>query len=147
MYTPNAKTEIVIGKEYPAKVIPLINSAKKSIEILMFDWRWYKDDFANPMQQLNHALVTAVRRGVKIDCMTNYNELVGLLNELGINARLWPKSSLLHSKLLVIDRQIVVMGSHNFTSNAFTSNLETSTIMHDETLACSYSDFFKDLCQ
>lgn len=147
MYTPNAKPQILIGSEYPEAVIPLINSAKKSIEILMFDWRWYKNDFANPMQQLNHAIVSSVRRRVQVSAITNYNEVIDTLNAQGIKAIQWPRNTLLHSKLLVIDRQIVVMGSHNFTSNAFTSNLETSTILHDEALAVSYSDFFRELCQ
>lgn len=147
MYTPNAKPQILIGKEYPQAVIPLINNAKKSIEILMFDWRWYKNDFANPMQQLNHALITTARRGVQVSAITNYNEVIDTLKAQGVNAMQWPRNTLLHSKLIVIDRQIVVMGSHNFTSNAFTSNLETSTILFDEALAISYSDFFRDLCQ
>lgn len=147
MYPTNAKAQILIGKDYPKNVIPLIQNAKKCIEILMFDWRWYKNDFSNPMQQLNHAIVSASRRGVSVACLTNYNEVIEVLKAQGINASVWPKTTLLHSKLLVIDRFIVVIGSHNFTSNAFTSNLETSTILYDETLACQYSDFFRELCQ
>lgn len=142
-----AKHEILVGKNYIEKVIPLINEAKKNIEILMFDWRWYKDDFSNPMQRLNHALVSAVRRGVSVACITNYKEIRDLLLTLGFDARKWPNDQLLHSKVLIIDREIVIMGSHNFTNNAFCSNLETSTLMYDPVLAVQYSDFFRDLCQ
>jgi len=33
--------EYISGREYPVKVIPLIEQSVKSIKIIVFDWRWY----------------------------------------------------------------------------------------------------------
>lgn len=139
------QNETIIGAEYPVKVGKLIDSAKYSIDILMFDWRWYKDDIAHPLQIFNQKLVRAVRRGVRIRTITNYAELVDTLNTLGFYAKKWPQKNLLHSKLVIIDKEIVVSGSHNFTGNAFCANLETSVIFHEPALALKFSDYFNNL--
>ena len=145
MGTEILKNEIVIGSNYPTKIIPFIDQAKISLDILMFDWRWYKNDISNPVQLLNQAIVRAVRRGVKVRALTNYAELVDLLRFLNIDAKLWPKKSLLHSKCLVIDKSITVMGSHNWTNNAFTSNYETSFIQFDPDVSEQMTTYFNDI--
>lgn len=137
--------ETIIGSQYPEKVGELIEQAKFSIDILMFDWRWYKNDPSHPLQIFNQKMVRAVRRGVKIRVISNYNEVIDTLNVLGFYAKKWPASNLMHSKLVIIDNEIVVSGSHNFTGNAFTSNLETSNIFFDEKTAKTFSEFFKNL--
>jgi len=139
------QNETIIGKEYPEKVGKLIENAKSSIDILMFDWRWYKDDMAHPLQIFNQKLVRAVRRGVKIRVITNFTELVDMLNTLGFDAKVWSKANLLHSKLLIIDNEIVVSGSHNLTGNAFCSNIEISNIIYGEALAYTYKNYFNNL--
>ncbi len=98
-----------------------------------------------PCKSLIKKMVRAVRRGVKIRVISNYAEVIDTLNILGFYAKKWPASNLMHSKLVIIDNQIVVSGSHNFTGNAFTSNLETSNIFNDEKTAKTFSDFFKNL--
>jgi len=139
------ENETIKGAEYPEKVGKLIDTAKSTIDILMFDWRWYKDDIGHPLQIFNQKLVRAVRRGVRIRTITNYAELVDTLNILGFYAKKWPHKNLLHSKLVIIDNQIVVSGSHNFTGNAFCANLETSVILHEETLAKSFTEYFNNI--
>jgi phosphatidylserine/phosphatidylglycerophosphate/cardiolipin synthase-like enzyme len=139
------ENQTIIGAEYPVKVGKLIETAKSSIDILMFDWRWYKDDMAHPLQIFNQKLVRAVRRGVRIRTITNYAELVDTLNILGFYAKKWPQKNLLHSKLVIIDKEIVVSGSHNFTGNAFCANLETSVIFHEPALAQKFTEYFENI--
>jgi len=139
------QNETIIGSEYPVKVGKLIDTAKSKIDILMFDWRWYKNDISHPLQIFNQKLVRAVRRGVKIRVITNFAELVDTLNTLGFDAQVWPNKNMLHSKLLIIDGEIVVSGSHNLTGNAFTANLETSVIFHEPALAKSFSEYFENI--
>ncbi len=141
------ENETIIGSEYPVKVGKLIDTAKYSIDILMFDWRWYKDDISHPLQIFNQKLVRAVRRGVRVRTITNYAELVDTLNILGFYAKKWNQKNLLHSKLVIIDNEKVVAGSHNFTGNAFCSNLETSVIFNDEKTAKQFSEYFNNIWQ
>ena len=141
------QTRTIIGSEYPKKVIPLIDGAKRCILMCMFDWRWYKDDFAHPVSLFNSALLRAHRRGVNVKILTNYAEVIDFVTGLGFNAKKWPDKSLLHSKFLIFDDKTCVIGSHNITQSAFTSNMETSIILTDSDDIKRFSAYFDALWQ
>lgn len=141
------KSKIIIGAEYPKKVIPLIENAQNSIEMCMFDWRWYRDEIANPVSLFNHALVSASRRGVKTRILTQYKEIIDYVRKLGLDVVKWPERSLMHSKFIIIDEKIVIIGSHNITFSAFTSNMETSVIMYNENEVRELLEYFNNIWQ
>ena len=141
------QTRTIIGAEYPKKVIPIIDGAKRTIVMCMFEWRWYKDDFAHPVSLFNSALLRAHRRGVNVRILTNYAEVIAFAITLGFNAKKWPDKSLLHSKFIIVDGEKCVMGSHNITQSAFTSNIEISTIVDDPDDIRRFSNYFEMLWQ
>lgn len=49
-----------------------------------------------------------------------------------------PKHVIAHNKIMIIDRQIVITGSFNFTENAELHNAENLVIIHDESIAHQY---------
>lgn len=136
----------LIGSEYFSYVVPLIDNAKESIKILMFDWRWYPNGLGSPVQEFNQSLVRASRRGVSVRCVVNCDGIVETLAKLGIKAKKYNSKNLLHSKLLILDKQAVVIGSHNISSNAFESNVETSVVVFNEKVADHFSNFFEKIC-
>lgn len=121
--------EFVIGSDYPKKIIPLLDKAKKNVDIVVYDWRWYADQLAHPVQQFNMAIVRAVKRGVIVRAVVNAHTIVPELTGVGVKVRRLGDSRVLHSKLIIIDSSVLVIGSHNFTRNAFASNIETSVIL------------------
>lgn len=137
--------ESIIGNDFPKKVIPLINQAQKSIKIIVFDWRWYPDDPANPCQQFNHAILTAKNRGVEVNVITNIDQVVNVLNSQGCKAKKPHSKKLVHAKIMIIDDQCVIIGSHNYTQNAFTMNREISVILRGLSDVSPFSDFFNSL--
>jgi len=147
MRTPIHKNKCLVGGEYSGEVIKLINDTVKSIEIVMFDWRWYGEDPTNPMQLINNALVRAVRRGVTIRALTGNKKIVPLLIQQGIMTKKINKRGLLHSKLLILDSELIVLGSHNLTGSAMYSNIETSMIIPCKESAQQFIEFFKRLWQ
>lgn len=138
-------TTPIIGAEYPKKVVELVNSATKNIDIVSYDWRWYANQPAHPVQSLNIALVNAHKRGVIIRALLNKAELVGLLNSVGIKAKTLRDKRTLHSKLLIIDNQLLVIGSHNLTRNAFSHNVETSVALELGPEDTRFAQFFENL--
>ena len=139
------KNEILIGKEYPKELITRINSATKNIYVFMYDWRWYKNDFACDMSQINQALVRAVRRGVRVNAILNSNEVIETLKSLGINAVKWNENKLMHAKAVIIDEWVSLIGSHNFSESAMGLNLEISQISEDEYTAKKIITYFLSL--
>ena len=123
--------EFLIGEQFPDKVITLINEAKKSIQIIVFEWIWYPNNNTKSIQLFNQSIVRARNRGVNIEVVANSIPIVKVLNGLNIKARKLSTRKLIHSKVMIIDEKDVVIGSHNYTQNAFTSNFEVSVYMKE----------------
>lgn len=135
----------IIGRDFPKIVIPKINEAKTSIKIVVFDWRWYPNDASNPVQQFNHALISAVHRGVSVSAIANSSEIINILKQNGVNAKKLITKNLVHCKLMIIDDKIVIIGSHNYTQYAFTMNYEISCLHEDSQTANDFVSFFASL--
>jgi len=139
--------EAIIGKQFPDKVIPLIENAKQSIKIVVFDWRWYPNDPANPVQLFNQAIIRAKRRGVDVKVITNVAYVRDILRSNQIDAKKPSTTKLIHSKIIILDDKDLVIGSHNFTQSAFTMNFEVSTYIPDCPDIENYLRFFNSLWQ
>lgn len=122
---------VIIGKDFPRVVIPLIDQSKKSIDILVFDWRWYSNDPVNPVQLFNQAIVGAVRRGVKVSALVNFSHAIPFLLDVGVDVQQYKNSGILHSKIIIIDKKHLILGSHNLTQSAFSSNVEVSILLEN----------------
>lgn len=123
------EVQAVIGKQYVPMILPLIKGAKVSIKVLVFDWRWYPDHPFSNASQFNQAILGAKKRGVKVQAVLNMADIVRLLQGYGIEARKVISKDLLHTKLMIIDDKVCVLGSHNYTASAFDKNYECSAII------------------
>jgi len=139
------KNQLIINDNYASKLVSLIDGAQFSIDILMYEWRWYKSDFSCDVSLINSALVRAVRRGISVRAIVNSNEIIEQLNTLGIVAKAWKKSKALHAKNFVFDNSVVVIGSHNITQNAMGLNVEISVAFADLEIAKNLTDYFNSL--
>jgi len=137
--------EAIIGKQFPHKVIPLIEGAQKSIKIVVFDWRWYPYDIASPVQIFNQAIIRAQRRGVDIKVVTNIDSIIQILTSQKIQAKKPLTPRLIHSKMMIIDDKILIIGSHNYTQSAFTLNHEASVIIESESGLDDFIQYFNNL--
>lgn len=137
--------EAIIGSEYPKKVIPLIENAKQTIKIIVFDWRWYPNEPANSAQLFNQAVVCACKRGVAVSCIGNSADIVKTLQGIGAKAKRLLTNKLVHVKMILIDGKILVIGSHNFSQSAFSMNYELSVIIDEQQDLNIYDKFFNNL--
>jgi phosphatidylserine/phosphatidylglycerophosphate/cardiolipin synthase-like enzyme len=137
--------EIIIGKEFPEKVIPLIDQAKGTIDVVVFDWRWYPQNPGSPVQLFNQSIARAIKRGVVVRAVANTPEIVGILNQIGARAKKLNTPKLVHAKFIIIDDQYLVIGSHNYTETAFLMNYEVSVIIEDENVIKRVKEFFNNL--
>ena len=139
------QSQVVIGKQFPLKITPLIESAKKSIKIVVFDWRWYANDPGNAVQLFNQSIIRSVKRGVAVQAIVNHDGIVAVLNQNGISAKKISIQGLVHAKLMIIDDSVVVIGSHNYSHNAFSLNQEISVILSDVPNIEDFNIFFNSL--
>lgn len=135
----------LIGNDYPTKVIPFIDNAKANIDIIVYDWRWYPNNPSFNVQQFNSALVRAVSRGVVVRAVINTPQLLPILTSVGIKARCTRNKRTLHAKFISIDNETLVIGSHNFTKNAFNFNLEVSILTNIPDGITRFAELFENL--
>ena len=137
--------ESISGREYPKRIIPLIEKAKNTIDVVVFDWRWYPQDPGAICQLFNQSILRSARRGVKIRVIANNDQIIDILKKEGCSAKRLKTSKLVHCKLMIIDDQVVITGSHNFTQSAFQMNLELSVILDGDIPKDSFITFFNNL--
>lgn len=137
--------QTIIGPEFPKKVIPLIENAKQNIDIVVFDWRWYPQDIGASIQIFNQKIIQKANRGVKVRAILNNMETARILSQNNVDARVKNFQRLLHTKLMIIDDKISILGSHNYTKNAFETNLECSIIIDDPNVTKHYKNYFENI--
>lgn len=142
------------GPGYPYRnnlkvFVDAIHAAEKSICI--------SSPYFVPDESLLDALTTAAIRGVRV-CLLNSEAMdqwmVGhaqrsyyeQLMETGIEIWLYKKPQLLHSKYMIIDEDLGVVGSSNLDIRSFELNLETSVVIYDPNVARTlHKNFLADL--
>ena len=98
-------------------------------------------------------LARAVKRGVKVivilertgnrsDELDIQNRQTGkLLEEKGVNVYFDSPRKTTHTKLVVIDQRLILLGSHNFTQSALKYNNEISILLDSPDMAKNARDY------
>lgn len=138
--------QCVIGREYPKIVTPLIENAQRSVDILVYDWRWYENDLQASIQKFNRALVQATARGVDVRALVNNNIMPQITQLSKLKVTRVGTKNLMHVKLVIVDKKIAILGSHNLTKRAFEINHEVSLIIDDSAVITRLLNYFQNLC-
>lgn len=126
------KNQIVVSREYPLVLIPMIKAATQSIKILMYSWRWYPEQVGSNIQKFNNEIIKANRRGVQVSAVVNFDDFSRHILAENINIKATPTANTMHIKMILIDSKYLITGSHNLTMNAFEINHEMSIITDDK---------------
>lgn len=129
------KPTFIFGSDFNSIVLPLLSNAKEEILLVIFDWRFESLEAKTAIQLFNRAIIDASQRGVIVRAVVNHRGVAQRLLNLGIKAKVLESQRLLHTKMLLIDGKKVIVGSHNYSQSAFTSNYELSV----------FFDFFENV--
>lgn len=135
----------IIAQDFPKYVIPLIEQAKESIRVIVFDWRWYPTIKGSTVSQFNSAILDAGRRGLNVRCLVNNDDVMRRLTSNGVLAKRLHSKKLLHTKMLLVDDIMLVLGSHNYTQNAFSFNEEASILVEMPSRENDFVKYFEAL--
>jgi phosphatidylserine/phosphatidylglycerophosphate/cardiolipin synthase-like enzyme len=142
--TKKTKIELLNDEKYYYYVLNLISSAKKEINIIMFSI--YK---CKKTEDILHELINARKRGVMVrvilDGEVESNRLIKhLLSSERIPVKLTERQRT-HNKLIIVDDEIVVLGSHNWTDKALFENRESSVAIIDKKIVNKEKDYFESV--
>lgn len=116
----------IIGPHFVQKVLPLLGQAKNFIDIIVFDWRLPVGTDDNPVADLLAGLSQAKERGVSVRVLVSNIAVGEGLKKYGFEVRNVHAKKLMHCKLMLLDKKVAVIGSHNYTISAFSQNMEAS---------------------
>ena len=150
---PVQDVEVVMDAQYFQVAKKMILEAKTSIQVMMFEMRYYDEHPNSPSNMLVKALIDAKKRGVKTgvilevredeDRTTQANRRTGkMLSEGGVEVIYDPLFKTTHTKCVVVDGELTLLGSTNWTYHALTSNNELSLLIRSKELAKTLRDYF-----
>ncbi len=118
------------------RLVDLVEEAQTSVDFLAYSFT--SDPLADALLERYQAGVSV--RGVFDE--NSYRSNTGgeylRLQRAQMNVRLDGNPNLMHHKVIVIDRQTVVLGSYNFTRAADRTNDENVLVIHDPAVAAAY---------
>lgn len=146
----------IINADYFPLLVSLFEAASLSINIIIFAARYYRGQAKNPINDFFHSLRRAASRGVKVRLLLNanfqtkeslrYNQfIIRYFKQSNFHAALGGNSTRLHSKLVIIDNQIAIVGSHNYSRRASRVNFETSAVIKSPEVCHLFNIHFERL--
>jgi len=104
------------------------------------------------LNDLSNIIIADSKRGVQVrglmeeeNALTDNGSDYNAFRQAGLNVLLDSNPGLMHHKVIIIDRQIVVSGSYNFSSSAEKRNDENLVVILDAYLAAQFENEFEDL--
>jgi hypothetical protein len=135
--------------QYAAVAEREIDSARESVHLALYLFNVPPERASEPGRLLE-ALIRARRRGVGVEVLLDGGEspfdpedrnrvAVESLAQGGVDAA-YVDGKILHAKVLVVDRKTLLLGSSNWTTAAFRSNVEADVLIRSTTAARSFLD-------
>jgi phosphatidylserine/phosphatidylglycerophosphate/cardiolipin synthase-like enzyme len=121
-------------------LVELVRGANKSIRMLAYSFT---------SDALGEALMDQAAAGLVVQIVCDEDQADGqgaeyaALRQAGLDVRLDGNSGLMHNKVLIIDDEIVVLGSYNFTRAANQTNDENVVVVMSAQLAGQYQAAFE----
>ncbi len=139
------------SRDYLKTVQEAMKSAERSIRVMMF-FSNYSSHSRNAANVLISELEAAKKRGVEVEIIleTSHEEIVNRGNrasaerllEGGIEAVFYPTFPVMHTKLVLIDDEVSIVGSHNWTNAAIYNNSESSALVRCPRTARTFREYF-----
>lgn len=150
---PAEDIQLVTDAQYFEVAKKMIQEAKTSLRVMMFEMGYYEKHPNTPSNLLIKELIEAKKRGVKVEVIletregddrtTKRNRQTGkILSDGGVEVTYDPLFKTMHAKSMVSDGELVLIGSTNWVFSSLTSNNEVSVLIRSKEMARELVDYF-----
>ena len=158
----NTKIIPINDRQYYPIVMKTIESANRSIDMVMYEIKWYgnPEGDSHDVSKLAVALVDAKDRGVSVRIIMDDGRGYGFENDdmitwaenwrdyfesHGIEVKFDWSNETTHDKLLIVDGKVVIVGSTNWSTSALDYNHEANAYIESQEVAEEYEKYFNSL--
>jgi len=141
------------ARDFCATLIAQINTAQRSITAYYYLFALYPNQRSSQTLHIADALGAAEKRGVRVEVVLDNGAYLNgdpveamqednraayeYLRALGVDVFFNDAASTLHAKAMVLDSQIVIVGSANLSEAALKNNIEASLLVRSRDVALS----------
>ncbi len=138
------------GLDYYKKTRKAIERAEDSILVVMYLFKKHEELSHHPVNVFIKKLIEAKERGVKVKVILDESRLFtetkkpinqlayGALKKGGVDVSYDSPEQITHTKLVVVDEYITILGSHNWSLMALQENNESSVLVKSRKIASEY---------
>lgn len=134
---------ILIDEQYRQMLPQAISGARREVRIMMYRIQRKLGRGLTEENLFLDAMKAGVGRGVKVWLLLDFYLKPGMrykenlytaliLQDAGVYTRYLKSSRVCHAKAVIIDQEIAIVGSHNWTTNSLKRNLEVSVMVKDK---------------
>ena len=153
---PAEDVQLVTDGQYFQVAKKMIQEAKSSIQVTMFEMGYYEKYPNTPSNLLIKELINAKKRGVKVEVVlevkegkdrtTERNRHTGkILSDGGVEVIYDSLFKTTHAKCMVVDGYLILLGSANWTYYALTNNNEVSVVIRSKEVAKGLVGYFNQV--
>jgi len=147
---------LVLDNQYLSVARALVEQAKKEICVSSFKLEINDKPRGRDLKSFFQAIVDKSKSGVKVKvlfnwhddkksvAMTNYSASI-FLKSAGIDIRYLRNNRCCHAKLLMIDKEKILLGSHNLSVRSTQNNFELSYLIPDPETVAQVGAVFESL--
>lgn len=153
---PAEDVQLVTDAQYFEATKKMIQEAKSSLRVMMFEMGYYEKHPNTPSNLLIKELIEAKKRGVKVEVIlevregddrtTKRNREAGkILSDGGAEVIYDPLFKTMHAKTMVADGELSLIGSTNWVFSSLTNNNEVSVLIKSKEVAKALIDYFNQV--
>lgn len=139
---PMEAVELLIAGEFLSRVPALLEGARESIQVVQFVMQLKGKSARMSSRELGIKLAAKSREGVTVQVILNSagggwrapalnRQAADWLGERDIEVRTLGEGVTCHAKMVIVDRDFAIVGSHNWTPYALERNFEVSALIRD----------------
>lgn len=136
---------LLINGEYAKQFLEHVSNSKNSIRGFIFHDSFFSKVNGSKIDQYILELSKAVKRGVNVEILCNSTAQVEKFRRFNFKIKKAKHFKTMHSKAFLFDNKYLFVGSHNFTENAITLNLEMSVIIQDVEDIEKFNKYFTNI--
>ncbi len=139
----------ITDQQYFNTINDLLKSANRSVHIVMFEVKYYEDYPNSSMNVILDSLISLRKNGVDVKIITDEylteKSTVNYLKTNGIDIKFESPDRTTHDKLIIVDSEIVVVGSTNWSYYAIEKNREANVIVYSDNVASQFEKYFEEV--
>ncbi|MGB9816311.1 MAG: phospholipase D-like domain-containing protein [Desulfurococcaceae archaeon] len=146
---PSNSIVFLPDNEYLGKLLHVLDNANKSVYVVMYVVKYDPREVDDPVNTILEKLVELRGKGLDIKIVVDdetyesYQDTIEYLKYNNVPVKLDESGSrTTHAKIVIIDGEVVLIGSHNWTESALSNNHETTLMVYSKDLAKQVVDYF-----